>query len=53
MNEREFSDDVVGDGGVGRANDAEMCPCAIERAVSVEKKLTCRGMGYIFRMINV
>ena len=39
--------------GVGRVHDAEMCPCAIERAVSVEKKLTCRGMGYIFRMINV
>ena len=49
---RECSDDGVGDAGVGRGHDAEMCQSVIERAVSVAMKLSCIGRGYIFRSMN-
>ena len=48
MNERECSDDDAGDGGLERGHDAEMCTCAIERAVSLPKKVSL----YIFRSMN-
>ena len=40
MNEREGSDAAVGDCGVGSGHNAEMFPCAINRAVSVVKEVS-------------